>query len=215
MKLDIIELVNNNLNMEVWKEIWVIDNIDFQWLYQISSIGRVKSMDKMVRTKWWVLQLRKERILKWCYDKDGYIFFSLSNNYKIKSLRSHRLVWMYFITNLDNKSQINHINWIKDDNRVENLEWCTASENELHKHRVLGYKNNFQTNHPHKWIKGEKHFMSKRINQFAIDWEFIKTWWSMSDVTRELWIATSNITKCCQWWYKTCWGFVWKYLELK
>lgn len=137
----------------------------------------------------------------------------MSNNYKIKNLRLHRLVWKYFIDNPENKPCINHKNGIKYDNNVNNLEWCTYSENELHKREKLWFRNNFEINHPHKWLKWWKHFLSKKINQYNKNWDFIKTWDSMSDITRELWIATSNLSKACKWKYKYCWWFIWKYLE--
>ena len=197
---------------EIYKDIRIIDWIDFNWLYQISNLWNIKSLEKKTKTKWWVLQIRKEKIIKGYKDKDWYLFVRLSNNYKVKNLRIHRLVGLYFLDNKDNKPCINHINWIKDNNIVDNLEWCSYSENEIHKRKVLWFKNNFETNHPYKWLKWEKHFNSKKVNQYTLEWEFIKTWWSLSDITIWLWIATSNISKCCKWWYKTCWWFIWKYL---
>lgn len=68
------------------------------------------------------------------HDKHGYKFASVNG----KSLRVHRLVADKYIPNPENKPHVNHINGIKDDNRVENLEWCTPAENERHSREVLG-----------------------------------------------------------------------------
>jgi len=121
--------------METWKDIpW------YEWLYQVNKKWHIKALPKYFR--------RKVRILKPDIDKDWYLKVKLTINKQKKSFFIHRLVLITFIWHSD--LVCNHKNWIKDDNRLENLEWCTISENQKHKFRVLWYKNNFHLNHPNK-----------------------------------------------------------------
>lgn len=117
--------------MEIWKDI-----IWYEWLYQISNLGRIKSLAKKVRCRDFFIQ-RKERIKKNQTNRQWYVYIFLNMSWIRKQHSIHRLIWLHFIENQDNKPVINHINWIKSDNSIANLEWCTRSENELHAYRVL------------------------------------------------------------------------------
>jgi len=106
------------------KEIWKDIN-GFEGYYQVSSLGKIKS-----------LRFNKIRYLKF-YKRNGYFCIDLQIKNKIKKTTVHRLVASAFILNPLNKPMINHINGNRKDNRVENLEWVTNSENLIHAHRVL------------------------------------------------------------------------------
>lgn len=99
---------------EIWKDIE-----GFEELYQVSNLGRVK-------------RVTTGRILKSRKDIDGYLYVNLCKNGKHKTHRIHRLVAQAFIPNPENKPQINHIDEIKTNNMVSNLEWMTAKENSNH-----------------------------------------------------------------------------------
>jgi hypothetical protein len=102
--------------VEIWKNI-----INYEGLYQVSNMGRVKSLWK-----------GKERILKSGKSIWGYYLVNLHKNGKIKTYSVHRLVGIAFISNPDNKPEINHIDGNKTNNRADNLEWCTHLENIEH-----------------------------------------------------------------------------------
>lgn len=84
-----------------------------------------------------VYSINRNIFLKPAYDERGYLRIGLSNNGVSKTYKLHRLVAEMFIPKIDGKNQVNHINGVKDDNRVENLEWCNNSENQVHAYKYL------------------------------------------------------------------------------
>ena len=107
---------------EIWKDIE-----GYEGKYQVSNLGRVRSLLNIRGNKREI-----PKILKGYLDRYGYLLVRLYKNSKPKPLLVHRLVAKDFIPNPKNKSQVNHINGIKTDNRVRNLEWDTAKENTRH-----------------------------------------------------------------------------------
>lgn len=93
-------------------------------LYSVSNLGRLKNN-------------KTQKILKGGLDSYGYRIVILCNNGKRKIKTIHRLIAESFIDNPDNKPQVNHINGVKTDNRVINLEWVTNQENQNHFWRVI------------------------------------------------------------------------------
>ena len=114
---------------EIWKPV-----IGYEGIYEVSSLGQVRSLDRYSRAhnnNGTICRNRiKGRIMRGSYDQDGYLDVCLYDSEgHDKYFRVHRLVAEAFLPNPDNLPQVDHINCIKDDNRVDNLAWVTCKEN--------------------------------------------------------------------------------------
>ena len=116
---------------EIWKDIQ-----NYEGSYQVSNYGRVKSLSRVDSRG----NKRNEKILKGRKNRQGYYDVALCKNGKQKFCRINRLVAQAFIPNPENKPFVDHINAIKTDNRVENLRWCTYTENAKFKEELKNNK---------------------------------------------------------------------------
>ena len=101
----------------------------YEGLYEVSNLGRVRSVDRYVKSKGESYWLRKGKMLSPTKDKNGYLKVNLSCNGKHNIIRVHRLVTEAFLPNPDNLPEVNHKDEDKTNNRVENLEWCDHKYN--------------------------------------------------------------------------------------
>ena len=197
---------------EIWKDIE-----GYEGLYQISNMGRVKSVERM---KWCGKGYYKtpERILKARKTKNGYLLVNLWKDGKIKSYYIHRLVAQAFLDNPDNLPEVNHIDQDKTNNKVENLEFCDRSYNVNYGTRnrkvaekLRGRKQSEESNKK----RAEKLTNNPKISKpvIAIDKRtgLIVEFLSAHEAERVLGISQSNITKCCKGKKKSIGGFYWMY----
>jgi hypothetical protein len=168
--------------MEVWKDI-----PGYEGKYQVSNLGNVKSLNYK--------QSGKEGMLTQVGTANGYCGVNLRDSRSHKHLVNvHRLVGAAFVPNPQNKPQINHINGNKRDNRAENLEWCTASENQYHSVGV-GLR------------------QTKKVCQYDEAGELVKEWDSIVNAATAIGCTNMAIIRCCQGKHKTCRGYIWRYKE--
>ena len=180
------------------KEIWR-DIIGYEGLYQVSNMGKVKSLNYR--------RTGKERLLTPRKHTDEHLFVTLTKNKKEKNYKVHVLVAQAFIQNPENKPIAHHIDHNKKNNVVENLIWVTQKQ-----HKEL---------HPeiYKAISKAK---SIPINQYNLQGNFIRRWKSAEEIARELGFNNSHIIECCKGGYFSkrrnkwvnvtqAYGFIWKY----
>lgn len=165
---------------EIWRDIDVC-----QWKYEVSSFGNIRHKKNKNNLT--------QNLVFW------YVHQTLSNNWYPKRFRLHRLIAQAFIPNPENKPQVNHKNGIKNDNRTENLEWVTWSENNKHSLNELWNKTN-------NWQKKPIIQYDKEMNKIAeFDW--------VSIAWRILWISHQQISNNLKMKQNYCHGFIFKYQE--
>ena len=165
--------------------------------YYISRCGKCLSYKKQFGTY--------IRLLTPIYTKKGYIEYAFYNNGCTYRRKAHRLVAHVFIPNIVNKPQINHKNGIRDDNRVENLEWCTNQENIKHSFDKLGRK----SSNYNKF--GKNNNRTKQVLQLDIDGNVVKKWDSMSDIQKKLGYSVSSVSRWCNNQAKLRNNFIWRF----
>lgn len=184
--------------MEKWVKINGLDG------YEISNLGRLKSIDRRVSRGNGDMFL-KGRIMKQTLKETGYLIANLYNGKKDKHYRIHRLVAENFIPNPEKKRTVNHKNGIKTDNRVQNLEWATHSENHIHAYRELNRKSAWTG------VKGRHSHASKPVLQYSKKGELLASFYSMKEAAEAVGIEGGHICSVCKGKRKTTGGYIWKY----
>lgn len=164
----------------MWKKI-IIDNVITN--YSVNEEGKVKNdiTDKELSPR----------------VQQGYKHVTIYINKKPKSCRVHRLVATAFIPNIENKPYVNHLNGIRNDNRVENLEWVTPSENTQHAVDTGFFKPTRE----------------KQVVQYNLNGDKIAIYRSISDAARKTNSSVEKIVNCCQFTRKTHNEYQWRYKE--
>ncbi len=133
--------------MENWKTIEGYDGF-----YQVSNFGNIKSLERLVDNHSGFKKLLKEKYLKTHISKTGYFVVDLKKEKQRKTFKIHRLIAMCFIEKVYNKNYVNHKDGNKLNNSIDNLEWCTIKENNIHAEK-LGLKNDSGVNNSKSKLK--------------------------------------------------------------
>ena len=197
------------MNKEIWKDIK-----GYEDLYQVSNYGRIRGLNRVVLREKMGNFIKNGFILKQTQSAKGYKNIILSKNGISKRYKVHRLVaeafldWHDFKYTVDdlgkvfdkNKLEINHKNEDKTNNVVSNLEWCTHSYNM----KYGSWKPRREENFDHSYCY-------KKVNQYDLEGNFIKTWDSIALVKKELGI--NHISDCCNDKRNKAGGFIWRYYQ--
>lgn len=182
------------MRKEVWRPI-----AGYEGLYEVSNLGRVRSLDRIVKSCYGTKAFVKGHMLKTCVNSIGYCVVVLGDTKGFKkTCNVHRLVAVAFIPNPNNLPCVNHKNEDKTDNRVENLEWCDAK-----------YNSNYGTSK----IRLSLSKSNNPIEQYDLNGNFIKEWISQQEASRILKIPQGNICKCCLGIRNSAGGYKWKHKE--
>ena len=166
---------------EIWKDV-----VGYEGLYQVSNLGRVKSL------------FRYKRILKPIVGVQGYLYVSLYNKKK-KAKRIHQLVAEAFLDNPNNYPCVNHKDENVTNNNVKNLEWCTFKYNCNYGTRLerIAQKN------------------KKPILQYDLQYNFIREWESITQASKQLNIPLDYISSCCLEKRNQTKGYIFKFKNIK
>ena len=175
--------------IEMEKEVWK-DVVGYEGLYMVSSMGRVKSLEREANIRNGGIRTCSERILKQT-NKNGYKQVSLCKDSHMYTYLVHRLEMLAFVGERPEGMDVDHINSIRTDNRLENLRYVSRKEN---------------INNPNSNI-------IRPISQYTLQGEHIRNWKSAREVEEVLGFSNQSIGQCCKVIKKSAHGFQWRYLN--
>ena len=195
------------LTVEIWKDIE-----GYEGLYKVSNKGNIKSLPKNVTYSNGCVHYYEGRLMKSVVNnKNGYVYIGLTKNKKQSNFRLHRLVAKAFISNPNNFKEINHLDFNKINNSIDNLEWCDRFRQNQHAAKKPG----------RKWAKngagkfGKLNHKSKPVVQISIETnEILNVFESGCLAVKSIKGASqAKISACCLGHRKTHAGYKWDFVK--
>ena len=172
-----------------------LDIKDYEGYYQVSNLGRVKSLPREILDAGGVIRRRNGKLLTPRVTGNNYRQVSLCKNGVTRQFLLHRLVAEAFIPNSNNCAQVNHIDEDKANNSVSNLEWCTAKYN----------------SHYSQTFKKAVAATSKKVVQCDLLGNVLNIWNSTQEASRATDVNQSLISRCCNGKRNKAGGYLWKF----
>lgn len=179
---------------EIWKPV-----VGYEGFYEVSNIGRVRSLARIVECNDGRKRKIKDRILKGSSYSGGYSGVTLHKDGCTKTANIQRIVAEAFVPNPLEKEEVNHKDENPSNNHASNLEWVTHKEN-------LKYGTRQE-----RARKAIVEAQGRAVRQLSIDGELVAEYESLSAAYNATGTHVSNITKCAKGAYKTAGGYIWKY----
>jgi len=185
--------------MENWKP---IDG--YEGKYEVSDLGRIRSLSDKNGN-------RREHILVQRAGHNGYLYVNLWKRSRSRSMKIHRMVAEAFLEKNENPQCVNHKNGVKEDNRAENLEWCTYSDNTRHAVRMgLARATKGELNGMYG-VHGAEHPSSKPVIKMSMDGKVLGRWDNCVIAAEENGVNRHNIARCARGDRKSAYGYRWAY----
>ena len=186
---------------EIWKDIE-----GYEGCYQVSNLGRLKSLERTVKGNNGGVYVKKEKILTPTINSSGYYHTCLRKDGRSVAVYIHRIVAQAFLPNPDNLPLINHKDEDKTNNRVENLEWCSAkyntnygSANDRRCESLKKRNNNYNIGIP-------------KVRRKVLCLETGIIYNSLKSVNTQLGLHHHRISQCCKGIRNTCGGYHWRFI---
>lgn len=199
------------MDNEIWKPI-----VGYEGLYEVSNHARIRTLGRNVIAKDGRHMHVPPHIHKQCLDVKGYCYVKLYKDGKQKNMKVHRAVMEAFVQNPENKPFIDHINTIKDDNRLENLRWVTAHENTQNPITLQRIKDACTKEEISRQISAKKEHGSwngKKVFQYTKDMTFVAEHETImsaaSQFSKNARQIQGNITKAIDNPNKSAYGYKW------
>lgn len=181
---------------ECWKPIK-----GYEGLYEVSNMGRVRSLDRFVKARNNKKRLVRGKMLLFGDNGHGYKIVNLSKENITNLCYIHRLVAETFIPNPDNLPQVNHKDENIANNKHSNLEWCTPK-----------YNANYGSRNERNRLEKIENY-GKKVAQYDLEGNFIKSYPSLSKVEEENGFCPIAISNCCKGRRQTSYGYKWRFIN--